>query len=321
MMRSLNVPIVASIIIAAYDAEAFVADAVRSALQQTLRNIEVLVVDDGSRDDTARAVLAAADGDPRLRLLVQPVNAGVAVARNVALHEARGRWVAVLDADDTFLPDRLERLIETAEALNADLLADEITLIFPGTETSKAFAIPARYMGRPMSARSFIALDTPGLETLPAGFVHPIMRRSFLVRFKLQYPPDISCGEDFDLYVRCLLRGGRLFFVAESYYCALVRANSLSRADPERNNEALMRSMARLIAEARRLGDLGAARMLMRRANDMSAYDEYSRLSDALHRRRLVEACRVFLRLFTCSYTWRRFGMAARRRFMRGHAA
>jgi glycosyltransferase involved in cell wall biosynthesis len=286
-----------------------------------MRDIEVLVIDDGSRDGTAAAAVAAAAGDPRFRLIVRPANAGVAAARNVALREAGGRWIAVLDADDTFAPDRLERLVEAAEALDADLLADNITLLYPDARTATAFAVAPGYTRRPMDARRFIALDTPGLESLPAGYMQPVMRRAFLDRFDLRYPEDVSCGEDFDLYVRCLLRGARLFILPESYYRALVRPDSLSRADPERNNAIIMRSNETLIHEALRLGNRGAARMLSRRAQDHSSYDEYSRLSDALHRRRFVAAVRVFCRLFTRSYTWRRFGMAARRRLSGGNAA
>jgi hypothetical protein len=151
--------------------------------------------------------------------------------------------------------------------------------------------------------------------------MQPVMRRAFLESYDLRYPEDIACGEDFDLYVRCLLRGARLFIVPESYYRALVRPGSLSRTHQERNMVTIMRSNATLIPEALRLGDRGAARMLTRRARDLRSYAEYSRLSDALHRRRFGAALSVFCRLFARSYTWRRFGMAARRRLIGGNAA
>ncbi len=313
--------VIVSVIIAAYNAEAFVGSAVRSALNQTLLGIEVLVVDDGSHDATAAAAVAAAAGDARFRLFAQPMNAGVAAARNVALREAAGRWIAVLDADDTFAPDRLERLVETGEALYADLLADNITLLYPDARTVTGFAVTQRDACRPIDAQRFIALDRPGLEPLPVGYMQPVMRRAFLDRFDLRYPEDIACGEDFDLYVRCLLRGARLFIVPESYYRALIRNDSLSRTHQERNMAVIIRSNATLIPEALRLGNRGAARMLSRRAHDLSSYVEYSRLSDALHRRRFADALRVFGRLFARSYTWRRFGMAARRRLAGGDAA
>jgi glycosyltransferase involved in cell wall biosynthesis len=303
-----------TVIIAAYNAEAFIAGAVRSALAQTLRDIEVLVVDDGSRDRTAGVAVEAAAGDPRFRLTELPKNGGVAAARNAGLRGATGHWIAVLDADDSYAPERLERLVETAERDGADLLADNVRLIEADADDRAAFALPQHLLERPLGVHEFIALDTPGLETLPAGFMKPIMRRSFLSHFDLWYPEEISCGEDFDLYVRCLLRGARLSFVPEAYYSALVRRDSLSRANPERNNTALLRSLKTLIADARHFGNRRAARLLARRANDIVAYDAYSQLADALHRRRLAAAVSIFPHLMTRSYIWRRFGMAARRR-------
>jgi glycosyltransferase involved in cell wall biosynthesis len=85
-----------SVIIPAYQAERFVAGAVRSALRQTHRTLEVIVVDDGSTDGTAARL--ATIRDPRLRVLRQE-NAGTAAARNAALAEAQGSYVAFLDSD------------------------------------------------------------------------------------------------------------------------------------------------------------------------------------------------------------------------------
>jgi succinoglycan biosynthesis protein ExoO len=314
-------PVIVSVLIPAFNAEAFVGAAIRSALDQTMRDIEVLVVDDGSQDATAAAAAAAAAGDPRFRLFKQPVNAGAAAARNVALRAAGGRWVAILDADDTFAPNRLERLIARAEVLQADLLADNVTLCYPDSRTVPGFAIAQRDTRRPMDASRFIALDRPGLGPLPMGYMQPVMRRTFLYRFDLRYAEDISCGEDFDLYVRCLLRGGRLFMVRESYYRVSVRPGSLSRSHQERNMAVVIRSNERLISEARRLGKTDAALMLERRARDLRSYVEYSRLSDALHGRHFSDALRVFCRVFARRYTWQRFGLAARRRFTGGKAA
>ncbi len=93
-----------SVVIPAYNSEGFVLNAVRSALAQTLPPIEILVVDDGSKDNTA-GILASLP--PPVCLLRQP-NGGPAAARNHGIREAKGEWIALLDADDTWLPRKLE---------------------------------------------------------------------------------------------------------------------------------------------------------------------------------------------------------------------
>lgn len=93
-------------IIPAFNAEAFLAEALDSALSQTLPPFEVIVVDDGSRDQTAE--VARRYGD-RIHFLQQP-NSGVAAARNAAMERASGDWLAFLDADDIWERNKLERL-------------------------------------------------------------------------------------------------------------------------------------------------------------------------------------------------------------------
>jgi glycosyltransferase involved in cell wall biosynthesis len=95
-----------SVVIAAFNAERFLAEAISSVLNQTHRELEVIVVDDGSTDSTASVVERSLD--PRVRLLRQP-NKGVSMARNAGIEAARGEYVAFLDADDVWLPSKVER--------------------------------------------------------------------------------------------------------------------------------------------------------------------------------------------------------------------
>jgi len=104
-----------SVIIPAYNAAPFIEGALRSALDQTYKHLEVVVVDDGSQDDTAARVEAVAAEDARVVLLRQE-NAGVAAARNLAISHARGTFIAPLDADDRWHPTKLEREVARLEA-------------------------------------------------------------------------------------------------------------------------------------------------------------------------------------------------------------
>jgi glycosyltransferase involved in cell wall biosynthesis len=99
-----------SVIIPAYNAEAFIEQTLESVLTQTYENLEVLVVDDGSTDQTAAIVTRIASRDPRLRLLHQQ-NAGVAAARNLAIQQSTGEFIAPIDADDLWYPQNLEKQV------------------------------------------------------------------------------------------------------------------------------------------------------------------------------------------------------------------
>jgi glycosyltransferase involved in cell wall biosynthesis len=101
-----------SVIIPAYNAEAFIFDTVNSVLNQTYQNREVIVVDDGSTDGTMAALEPFGN---RIRVQQQP-NGGVATARNMGVSLARGEWIAFLDADDLWLPEKLERQLAFSEA-------------------------------------------------------------------------------------------------------------------------------------------------------------------------------------------------------------
>jgi len=101
-------PIV-SIVMPMYNAEAFVEEAVASVQAQSLEEWELLIVDDASTDASAERVARLAQGDARIKLIRLSENGGAGVARNAGIREARGRFIAFLDADDRWTPEKLDR--------------------------------------------------------------------------------------------------------------------------------------------------------------------------------------------------------------------
>jgi glycosyltransferase involved in cell wall biosynthesis len=107
----MSAPPLVTVIVPVYDRGYCVMDAVHSVIGQTHRELECIVVDDGSTDDSYELVAAASVDDPRIRAFSRP-HAGVSAAKNFALHEAEGAYVTFLDSDDVMLPDRIRRQLE-----------------------------------------------------------------------------------------------------------------------------------------------------------------------------------------------------------------
>lgn len=111
-----------SIIMAAYNAEKTIEQAIYSILNQTYPNFELLVVNDCSKDGTAELVKEIAAEDSRVRLISNVKNSGVSYTRKHGLEEAKGSWIAILDSDDAWAPEKLEKQIALQKKMNADLL-------------------------------------------------------------------------------------------------------------------------------------------------------------------------------------------------------
>jgi glycosyltransferase involved in cell wall biosynthesis len=103
-----------SVVVPAFDAAANIRQALNSVLAQTYEEIEVIVVDDGSSDATSAIVEEFVERDARFHLIRQS-NAGVGAARNTAIRKARGKYIAPLDADDLWLPEKLEKQVACLE--------------------------------------------------------------------------------------------------------------------------------------------------------------------------------------------------------------
>ena len=99
-----------SIIMPSYNTEKYIYDSVKSVLDQTYTNWELIIVDDCSNDNTNKIPMSF--GDDRIRHFKNEKNNGAAVSRNLALREAKGKWIAFLDSDDLWVPDKLEKQIK-----------------------------------------------------------------------------------------------------------------------------------------------------------------------------------------------------------------
>ncbi|MEL6517226.1 MAG: glycosyltransferase family 2 protein [Pseudomonadota bacterium] len=260
----MNAPV--CVIIAAYNASATIGCAVRSALAQSEVG-EVIVVDDGSNDNTGRAATASAGSDPRLVVLRQPRNGGPSAARNHALAATSMPYVAILDADDYILPGRFTHLLSIP---GWDMIADNIVFV-PENDAGDHPAGPEEAEVRALTLEDFVAGNlTDGNERRgEMGFLKPLMRRAFLEENKLRYDTIMRLGEDYDLYVRALLKGARFQLSHRVGYAARVRAGSLSGVHSTDDLSALLAATeGHRIAAAQNPRDQAAIEIHQRQIRD-----------------------------------------------------
>ncbi|OUL22568.1 glycosyltransferase family 2 protein [Nostoc sp. 106C] len=228
-----------SVIIPAYNTEAYIAQAIESVLQQTLSNIEVIVVDDASTDKTVD--IARSFSDKRLKVLVNEQNLGASGARNRAIREARGEWVAVLDSDDWYAPERLEKLLQIADAENADMIADDLYLIQDGQNSpwSTLISQSGECINhiKIIDPVYFVKTDVYGKPGLHLGISKPLFKRDFLIKNGIEYDRNLTIVQDFWLVMNCLIKGAKFVLVPEPYYFYRSRQGSLTFSNNPSNRE------------------------------------------------------------------------------------
>ena len=200
MMRDLVTPAPAvSILTPAFDVARYVGAAVGSVLAQTFPDWEMLVVDDGSRDNTAEVV--AGCQDKRIRLIRQE-NAGVSAARSRAIAEARGEAVLFLDADDWLAPDALERLMVALASVPAAIAAHGAYAVM--AEDARPGDPPLRLKGAP--ALSGDLLERLLVQNLFVNGGHMLVRREAIAAAG-PFLPHLRYGEDWEYWIRLALQG------------------------------------------------------------------------------------------------------------------
>jgi teichuronic acid biosynthesis glycosyltransferase TuaG len=191
-----------SIITPAYKAAAHVGQTIESVLAQTCGQWEMLIADDCSPDDTRTVVAAWAARDARVRLIPMPKNGGPAAARNGALAQAQGRWIAFLDSDDLWLPQKLERSIAHAQANGAALVFTGFRRIsFDGARTGDYIGVPRTLTYRQLLGNTAIATSTVLLDRAQCGDVRmkPVFYDDFACWLEILKRGFVAHGLDEDL--------------------------------------------------------------------------------------------------------------------------
>ncbi|MGX7876425.1 glycosyltransferase family 2 protein [Mesorhizobium sp. ORM6] len=218
-----------SVLIAAFNASPFLERAVSSAMTQGSSVLEIIIIDDCSTDATLDIAKTIARQDERVKVVHLSKNVGPSGARNAGLDVARGDWVAILDADDAYVPGRLQRLIEAGVSQDADIVADNFTFYDPASEMSGPPAVALAGAITPVTTETFLAHARPFGPDIDWGLLKPAFRRQFLIDKSLRYPSDSRHGEDFLLVMGALLAGAKYVVANFPGYLYTHRGSGWSR--------------------------------------------------------------------------------------------
>ncbi len=235
-------PIV-TVIVANYNGEEFLPDALTSACAQTLRAIEIIVIDDASSDGSVEIANRFAHEDERIRVIARTMRGGPGSARNDGLSVARGKWFAILDSDDMMHPARLEDLVRAAEDAKADICADDL-LVFQEGALPTSHLSPRQRKLAWVSAADYI--DRIYSREPPLGYLKPLIRAAFLRTHQIRYNPDLMIGEDYELALQLFAKGAKFRLLTTLGYFYRKHSSSISHRLSGDNLEHMLTADARL---------------------------------------------------------------------------
>lgn len=206
-----------SIVVPVYNAEKHLTKCLSSIQDQTFTEFEVILVNDGSTDNSFQICKKFCDSDHRFYLIDQP-NGGVSKARNAAIDFARSKYLAFVDADDYIEPHMLSVFYHHAEDSNADLtIASHLTEL-PNGETEKyTCPLPSGiYTGTKCRSIAIRSIDMWSSPVLPFSGIR-FVKRACMENPKLRFNPNVQRGEDYLLWTQVFFHITRLCVLSEQY--------------------------------------------------------------------------------------------------------
>jgi teichuronic acid biosynthesis glycosyltransferase TuaG len=211
-----------SVIMPAFNAAALIEESILSAQTQTHTEWELIVVDDGSTDDTASVVKRLMEADQRIKYIYQP-NQKLGAARNTGLLAAKGEWIAYLDSDDLWMPDKLELQLQAAKNFNAGVIyTGGYNFYFEKGKISPYDTIYGKFSGYEM----YKILSTRNV--IPVLAV--LMRRELIATVGLQDidPKSYGC-EDWDYWLRISKAGTSFYGIDKTLFKYRIHTNGMSQ--------------------------------------------------------------------------------------------
>ena len=227
--QPVNVETAISVIICVYNTEEYLNECLKSVCTQTLQNIEIICVDDGSTDGSLKILKKYADKDERIKIIEQE-NQGLSVSRNNALKIAQGDYIVFIDADDFIISSALEKIYQRMQLDQLDMLSYsgvnfESTIKYE--EENKYWGF--HYMPDGFNCRCFNWSDCRKFMTkMAVSSCLTAYKRSFIVAEDLLFPPHL-CFEDNLFFIKAITKAQRVGIMRDKLYHRRIHSTSITQ--------------------------------------------------------------------------------------------
>lgn len=202
-----------TIIVPVYNVEKYLRDSIESSTNQTYQNIEILLIDDGSKDSSGIICDEYANKDSRIKVIHQE-NKGLSGARNTGLDEATGEYIMFLDSDDTLKKDACENLLTEIEKTGADFVIGNYTnMDDDGTVWEKPIFDKNKYSKYKLSIKDY----EKSFYLMNSGVWNKIFRKSFLDELEIKFENRLP-AEDAIFTTYCFIKSKNVYYIPEIVY-------------------------------------------------------------------------------------------------------
>jgi glycosyltransferase involved in cell wall biosynthesis len=269
-----------SVIIPIYNLELYIDSCLESVVNQTYKNIEIIIVNDGSSDNSEKIIRKWCEKDSRIKLINQE-NSGVSVARNTALDSASGKYITFVDGDDWLAPNCISKLYKSLKDESSDIVKCGYKFYNPITGRYRISNVKHHSLYGVLALKEFLSGN--GVSSSVCGGLYKL---SLFRKYNIRFTPGMSIGEDALITIKLLLKCEKLTLIPEIGYIIRIRNQSASRSKilisqefDQLNNTKLLRKIENRYRDAYILRSMTS--LLLKNAFNLTKND-YSILYEQL---------------------------------------
>lgn len=246
-----------SVIIPMYNRETTIEEAAKSVLNQTYKELELIIVDDCSTDNSVSVVERLSCEDARVRLIKSEKNGGACVARNIGIDNAKGQIIALHDSDDVWHEDKLSKSLDAMEVSRADFVFSALRRIGDTGRENNWGILPKYNMNNEKNKlESILSLNCVSTQTI-------VCKKS--VFDSIKFDESLPRFQDWDLAIQVFKTGVKTYFIEEPLVDCVVSADSIT-SNPQKALTAIK------ILEKKYIGELKKHRLAYHRFYEKAAY-------------------------------------------------